>query len=55
MLLFQEFTFEVVVKPDRLNVGLDHLSRLETRVNEGVVDDRLSDADLFRIEAIPEH
>jgi len=29
LLLFQKFTFEVVVKPGRLNVGLDYLSRLE--------------------------
>jgi len=26
LLLFQEFTFEVVIKLGRLNVGLDHLS-----------------------------
>lgn len=48
LLLFQEFKFEVVVKLDRLNVGPDHLSRLETGENEGVVDDWFSDADLFR-------
>jgi hypothetical protein len=28
LLLFQEFDFEVVVKPGRLNVGPDHLSRI---------------------------
>lgn len=39
LLLFQEFTFEVVVKPDRLNVGPDHLSYLDTGKNEGVIDD----------------
>jgi len=30
LLLFQEYDFEVVVKLERLNVGLDHISRLET-------------------------
>lgn len=25
-LLFQEYDFEVIVKPRRLNIGLDHLS-----------------------------
>lgn len=28
LLLFQEYDFEVVVKPERLNVRHDHLSRL---------------------------
>jgi hypothetical protein len=27
--LFQEYDFEIVVKPGRMNKGLDHLSRLE--------------------------
>lgn len=30
LLLFQEYDFEVVIKPGRLNVRPDHLSRLET-------------------------
>lgn len=29
LLLFQEYDFEVVVKPGRLNNGPDHLSRIE--------------------------
>ena len=29
LLLFQEYDFEIIVKPGRLNVGPDHLSRLE--------------------------
>jgi hypothetical protein len=28
ILLFQEFNFEVIVKPGKLNAGLDHLSRV---------------------------
>jgi len=30
LLLFQEFTFEVIVKLGMSNVGLDYLSRLES-------------------------
>ena len=29
ILLFQEFEFEVVVRPGKLNVGPDHLSRID--------------------------
>lgn len=53
--MFQEFTFEVVIKPRKLNVGPDHLSRLEIGENEGAVDDQLPDVDFFRIEVIPDH
>jgi hypothetical protein len=52
LLLFQEFSFEVIVKPGKLNVGPDHLSRLESGESGRVVDDQLPDADIFRIEAI---
>ena len=55
LLLFQEFTFEVIVKPGRLNVGPDHLSRLEKGENGGSLDDQLSNANLFRVEAIPDY
>lgn len=55
LLLFQDFTFEVVVKLGILNVGSDHLSRLETRESDGAIDDQLPNVDLFRIEAIPNH
>jgi hypothetical protein len=55
LLLFQEFSFEVIIKPGRCNIGPDHLSRLESRESGGVVDDHLPDANLFRIEAISEY
>ena len=47
--------FEVVVKSGRLNMGPDHLSCLETGESDGAIDDQLPDADLFRIETIPDH
>jgi len=55
LLLFQEFSFEVIFKPRRCNVGIDHLSRLESGESGGEVDDNLSYADLFRIGAIPKY
>jgi transposase InsO family protein len=54
-LLFQEFSFEVIIKPERCNVRPDHLSRLDSGESGGAVDDHLPDADLFRVEAIPEY
>jgi hypothetical protein len=55
LLLFQEFSFKVVAKPGRCNVGLDHLFRLDSRESGGVVDNQLPDAGLFQIEAIPKY
>jgi hypothetical protein len=55
LLLFQEFSFEVIVKPGKLNVGPDHLSRLESGESGRVVDDHLPDADIFHIEDIPDY
>jgi hypothetical protein len=54
-LLFQEFSFKVVIKPGRCNVELDHLSRLESGESGGAVDDQLRDLELFWVEAIPEY
>ena len=53
MLLFQEFEFEVVVRPGWLNVGPDHLSRIDTGEEQTVVKDDLPDAHLFWIEVVP--
>ena len=53
LLLFQEFEFEVVVRPGKLNVDPNHLSRIDTGEELIRVEDDLSDAHLFRIEAIP--
>ena len=45
----QEYDFEIIVKPGRLNVGLDHLSRLETGEEPTNLEDSLPDAQLFSI------
>jgi hypothetical protein len=55
LLLFQEFSFEVIIKPGRCNVGHDHLSRIEPGESGGAIDDQVRDVDLFNIEAIPEY
>jgi hypothetical protein len=46
LLLFQEFEFEVVVKPNKHNVGPDHLSRIESGEVGGSLDDELLDTTL---------
>ena len=52
LLLFQEFEFEVVVGPGKLNVGPDHLSIIYTREEPTGVEDDLPDAHLFRTEVV---
>ena len=47
LLLFQEFDFEIIVKLGRLNVGPDHLSRIEKGEEPTNIEDGLPDAQLF--------
>ena len=49
ILLFQEYNFEIIVKPGRLNTGPDHLSRLELGEEPTSLEDHLPDAQLFAI------
>ena len=49
LLLFQEFDFEVIVKPGRLNVRPDHLSRTESGEEPTSLEDNFPDAQLFVI------
>ena len=49
-LLFQEFDFEVIIKPGRLNVGPDHLSRIESGEEPTILEDHFPDAQLFVID-----
>jgi hypothetical protein len=44
LLLFQEYDFEMVVKPGKMNKGLDHLSRLEHGEESTSLEDALPDA-----------
>jgi hypothetical protein len=44
LLLFQEYDFEIIVKPGRMNKGLDHLLRLENGEELTSMEDTLPDA-----------
>jgi hypothetical protein len=54
LLLFHEFSFEVIIKPGRCNVGPDRLSRLESGESGREINYQLPDVELFRVEAVPE-
>jgi len=47
LLLFQEYDFKVVMKPGGLNVGPDHLSRIEIGEEPTSLEDGLPDVQLF--------
>jgi hypothetical protein len=53
--LFQEYDFEIIVKPQRMNKGPDHLSRLEHGEEPTSLEDTLSDAQLLAIRKINDH
>jgi hypothetical protein len=55
ILLFQEYDFEIVVKPGRMNKGPDHLSRLEHGEEPTNLDDILLDAQLLAIRKVDDH
>jgi hypothetical protein len=44
LLLFQEYDFEIIVNPGRMNKGPDHLSRLEHGKEPTSLEDALPDA-----------
>ena len=49
LLLFQEFEFEVIVKPGKLNAGPDHLSRVTNGEEPTNLKDNFLDAHLFSV------
>ena len=55
LLLFQEFDFEIVVKPGRLNTEPDHLLRLETWEEMTNLEDALLDAKLFAVKMVKDY
>jgi hypothetical protein len=55
LLLFQEFDFEVIVKPGKLNEGPDHRSRV-TNVEEPTnLEENFPDAQLFSFQVADEY
>jgi hypothetical protein len=55
LMLFQEYDFEIVVKPGRMNKGPNHLSRLEHGEEPTSLEDALSYAQLLAIKNIDDH
>jgi hypothetical protein len=55
LLLFQEFDFEVIVKPGKLNAGLDHLSRVTNGEEPMNLEDNFPDAQLFSVQIANEY
>jgi hypothetical protein len=55
MLLFQEYEFEVIVKPGKLNEGPDHLSHVLTGDDEGNLDYNFLDAQLFAVRMVDDY
>ena len=55
LLLFQEYDFEIIVKPGRLNAGPDHLSRMESREQPTSLEDNLPNVQLFFVQIIDDY
>jgi hypothetical protein len=55
LLLFQEFDFEVIIKPGKLNAGPDHLSRVTNGEEPTNLEDKFPDAQLFSVQIADEH
>jgi hypothetical protein len=49
LLLFQEFDFEVIVEPGKLNAGPDHLSRITNGEEPTNIKEKFLDAQLFSV------
>lgn len=52
LLLFQEYDFEVVVNPGRLNSGPNHLLQIESGEEPTSMEDRLPDVQLFFVTMV---
>jgi hypothetical protein len=55
LLLFQEYDFEIIGKPGRMNKSSDYLSRLEHGEEPTSLEDTLSDAQFISIRNIDDH
>jgi hypothetical protein len=53
--LFQEFDFEVIVKPWKLNTRLDHLSRVINGEETTNLEDTFPDAQLFSVQVTDDY
>jgi hypothetical protein len=55
LLSFQEFDFELVVNPGRLNVGPDHISSITNGDEPSNLEENLLDAQLFLVHIVDEY
>jgi len=55
LLLFQEYDFEVIVKPGRLNTGPNHVLRIETGEKPTNLEEGLPDTILFIVCIMDSH
>jgi hypothetical protein len=55
LLLFQEYDFEVIVKPGKLTAGPDHLLHILSGKDVGNLDDSFPDAQLFAVRMVDEY
>jgi hypothetical protein len=55
LFLFQEFDFEVVVKPRRLNAWLDHFSRITNGEEPSNLEDNFLNEKLFSVQIVEEY
>jgi hypothetical protein len=55
LLLFQEFDFEVIFKPGKMNVGPNHLSRLTNGEEPMNLEDNFQDTQLFSVQITNEY
>jgi hypothetical protein len=53
--LFQEFDFEIIVKPGKLNVGPDHLSRIAHGEEPMNLEENFPDANLFSVHIVDDY
>jgi len=53
--MFQEFNFEVIVKPGKLNAGPDHLSRITNGEEPMSLEDNFPDTQLFSVQIVNEY
>jgi hypothetical protein len=55
LLLFQEFDFEVIIKPRKLNACPDHLSRVTNGEEPTSLEDNFPDVQLFSIQIVDDY
>jgi hypothetical protein len=55
LLFLQEYDFDLVLKPGKINVGSDHLSCILSGEEAGNLDEILLDAQLFLVKMVDDY